>query len=82
MGGLGSGRSWCDGANETTCHYHSIDVRRWHREELLIQHQSFSWMWTRHGEKTASINVKSEEGRVIIRYRCYVVPSMRESESQ
>ncbi len=69
MGGMGSGRRWHFGANDTTDDYRSIDVRRWRRDGLLAPHQSFGWQWSRHGEVVASILARTEPGRVILAYR-------------
>jgi len=69
MGGTGSGRRWHFGASDTTDDYRSIDVRRWRRDGLLDSHQSFGWQWSRHGEVVASIQVRTEPGRVILTYR-------------
>mgnify|MGYP001821906903 CR=1 FL=1 len=69
MGGIGSGRDWYWGANDTTDDYRSIDVRRWKRDGLLSSHQSFGWQWSRDGEVAASIQVRTESDRVILTYR-------------
>ena len=69
MGGMGSGRHWHYGANDTTDDYRSIDVRRWQRDRLLAPYQSFGWQWSRNGETVASIRVRTEPGRVILTYR-------------
>ncbi len=69
MGGIGSGRRWHYSAKDTTSDYRSIDVRRWQRDGLLVPHQSFSWQWSRDGKTVASIDVRTEPGRVILTYR-------------
>jgi len=69
MGGIGSGRRWCYGANNTTDDYRRLDVRRWQRDGFLKPNHSFSWQWTRHGETVASIQVRTEAERVILTYR-------------
>jgi hypothetical protein len=69
MGGMGSGRRWHFGANDTTDDYRSIDVRRWRRDGLLDPHQSFGWQWSRRGEVVASIQVRTQPDRVILTYR-------------
>lgn len=43
-----------------------IDVRRWHREGRLRADQSFSCSWTRGGELSGSINVRTEGEAVIV----------------
>ena len=69
MGGMGSGRRWCCGTADSTCDYQRLDVRRWQREGFLEMGRSFGWQWTRNGEKVASIDVRTESGRVILSYR-------------
>ena len=69
MGGIGSGRRWHYGAKDTTIDFRAIDVRRWARDGLLSPGQVFGWNWSRHGEVVASIQVKTEPGRVILTYR-------------
>jgi hypothetical protein len=68
MGGIGSGRHWQFGA-DTTEGYRSIDVRWLKREGLLSAGVSRRITWSRGGEVTGSINVRSETGRVILDYR-------------
>lgn len=69
MGGQGSGRRWHFGASDTTEDYRSIDVRRWKRDGFLIPGQAFRWTWSRNGEVTASINVRTGTDRVFLSYR-------------
>jgi hypothetical protein len=47
----------------------SIDVRRWHREGRLCPGQYFSWSWTRGGEPSGNINVRTEANAVLLMYR-------------
>lgn len=47
----------------------SIDVRRWHREGRLQAGQYFSQSWTRSGEPTGNINVRTELDTVVLIYR-------------
>jgi len=69
MGGIGSGRHWYSGAKDTTDDYRAIDVRRWKRDGFLEPYLSFGWQWSRHGEVFASIQVRTEPGKVILTYR-------------
>lgn len=69
MGGIGSGRHWYYDEKNTTSDSPAIDVRRWHREGLLTQHQGFRWDWLCNGKIIASIRASSEPGRVILTYR-------------
>lgn len=68
MGGIGSGRRWQFGA-DTTDSYRSIDIRWLKREGLLSSGVCRNITWSRNGEVTASINVRSEPGRVFLNYR-------------
>ncbi len=69
MGGMGSGRRWHYGANDTTDDYRAIDIRRWQRDGLLAPGNAFGWQWSRRGEVVASIQARAEVGRVILSYR-------------
>ncbi len=69
MGGMGSGRRWHYGANDTTNDYRALDVRRWQQDGLLTPGCAFGWQWSRDGEVVASIQVRVETGRVILSYR-------------
>lgn len=69
MGGIGSGRRWHYGANDTTSNYRAIDVRRWKRDGLLTPGSTFNWQWTRDGEKVGSIQVRVESRSVNLIYR-------------
>lgn len=68
MGGIGSGNRHQSGKS-TTGHYRSLDIRRLQREGLLNPGQFFGWNWTRHGEQVASIQIRTEADRVILKYR-------------
>lgn len=67
MGGFGSGRR--QSGKVTTSKMRSLDVRRLQRDGLLIPGQVFRWQWTRHGEELASIQMRTENDRVILNYR-------------
>lgn len=69
MGGIGSGRYWRWDTKETTEDYRSIDIRRWHRERLLIPNQSFSRQWISDGEVASSISVRVEKNKIYLIYR-------------
>jgi hypothetical protein len=58
----GSGRSTCESCI-------SIDVRLWQRQGRLCGHQCFSWSWTRGGEPSGNIHVRTEEHAVVLIYR-------------
>ncbi len=49
--------------------YHSIDVRRWHREGRLQPGQWFSCSWTCGGEPSGSISVRTETDTVVLSFR-------------
>jgi hypothetical protein len=69
MGGSGSGRRWHYSAKNTTEGYQSIDVRWLKREGMLSPGANRRISWSRHGEVIASINVRTEHGRVFLTYR-------------
>jgi hypothetical protein len=56
------GRTTCE-----SCEW--IDVRRWHREGWLRPGQYFSCSWTRRGERTGSIMVRTEQDAVVLIYK-------------
>jgi hypothetical protein len=57
---------WC-GRRSDSCK--SIDVRRWHREGGLIAGRYYSYSWTRGGEPSGDINVRTEREAVVLIYR-------------
>jgi hypothetical protein len=69
MGGIGSGRHWQFGSKDTTNDYCQIDIRRWQRDGLLAPNNSYNLQWSRHGEVFATIQVKTEDSRVVLTYR-------------
>lgn len=66
MGGFGSGRQ---GGKGCTDDMHALTIGKIQRAERLMPGQSFAWQWTCNGEKVASINMQSEAGQVILKYR-------------
>ena len=66
MGGYSSGRH---GGKRTTNDMHVLDIRKIARAGLLQPGCSFSWQWTRGGEKIASIGLRTEIDRVVLNYR-------------
>lgn len=67
MGGYGSGRR--QRGRETTSDMRALDVRRLQREGLLTPGRCFMWKWTRDDQEIASIQIRTEAGRVILNYR-------------
>src|SRR5262249_27475947 len=57
------------GAKSTVEGCRSIDVLRWHHLGYLQHHRSFSWVWHRDNEATASIGVVAERDLVTLIYR-------------
>ena len=47
----------------------SIDVLEWHRRGYLQTPRWFSWVWTRDGERVASINVETQRYSLTLKYR-------------
>jgi len=58
--GKNGARTWVD--------YRAIDVRRWKRDGLLEPGQFFGWQWSRRGNKVASIQVQTEESKIVLSY--------------
>ena len=68
MGGMGSGWRYQGGKN-TTSDMRALDVRRLQRDGLLTPGRAFGWNWSRNCETIASIQMRTEEDRVILKYR-------------
>lgn len=67
MGGCGSGRR---PRHETVDQYRTIDVRRWHQEELLNESLAFTWRWFYDdGFDLASMRVQVLPPSVMLSYR-------------
>lgn len=57
-------------AHPGTCEsYKSIDVRDWHRRGFLHAGQRFSWSWTRGGQPSGGISVRTEANAVVLVFR-------------
>jgi hypothetical protein len=73
MGGLGSGSWYRFGKKITVEECRSLDVRRLHREGLVVSVYRFSWSWSRAGREVASIAalVEGNDGpeRVVLLFR-------------
>src|SRR5215469_4160447 len=60
----------CPWGGRTTCEScKAIDVRHWHRQGRLAAGQQFSSGWTRGGEPSGSITVRTESNAVMLIYR-------------
>lgn len=68
MGGIGSGRRY-QGGKDTTSDMRALDVRLLQRDGLLIPGRAFRWQWTRGGEEVASIQIRTEDDRVMLNYQ-------------
>jgi hypothetical protein len=68
MGGIGSGRRNQNGRDTTSDHL-SLDVRYLQREKRLTPGWASVLTWTRDGETQASIGLRTEADRVILKYR-------------
>jgi hypothetical protein len=68
MGGMNSGRR-DQGGKRITSDCHSLDVRLFQRDGVLVAGRSFTTSWMRNGKAIASIQVKVEADRVILDYR-------------
>lgn len=47
----------------------SIDVLHWNRLRFFCTPQSFPWVWTRDGKRTAFINLNTQRSFVTLKYR-------------
>lgn len=70
MGGIGSGRRWHYDAKDTTENRRKIDIRKWNKKGLLEAATSFSWQWTRDGQKVSAITVHVNNDYLTMDYRC------------
>ena len=66
MGGFGSGR-WRHG-KKTTNGYLRLDVRKLHRDGLMIPGETSNLRWSRNGKEIASIKGKMESDRMVLTY--------------
>lgn len=66
MGGSGSGRQ---PGKRSMGNMNPLDIRRLHRAGLLTPGRVFSWQWRVCGREVASIQIRSEVGRVILDYQ-------------
>lgn len=57
------------GGKRITSDCHSLDVRLFQRDGVLVVGRSFTTSWMRNGKAIASIQVKVEADRVILDYR-------------
>lgn len=69
MGGLGSGRYDRWDNKETTEDYLQIDIRKWHREGLLLPDTCFVRSWSRYGKPYSSIIVSVLSNQVVFIYQ-------------
>lgn len=69
MGGPGSGRRWHYGAADCTDDYRQLDVRQLQRAGVLAPGYVCMWNWYRGDEARASIQVRAETDRLILKYR-------------
>jgi hypothetical protein len=67
MGGFGSGRG--QHGKDTTSDMRPLDIRKLQRDGLLTPGRAFGWRWTVNGEEVASIQMRTENDRVILNYR-------------
>lgn len=68
MGGQGSGRFF-QGGKDVTSDYRALDVKQLQRDGWLLPGISFVWNWYANDEKIASIQIQTQEDRIILDYR-------------
>ncbi len=69
MGGWGSGRYWRWSTLDTVDDYRSIDIRMMKRRGWLEPNRYIGLTWSRNGEITGSINVRTYHNRVVLSYK-------------
>ena len=75
MGGPGSGQWYRWDTKPTVEHYRSIDVREWHRQQVLCPNLSFITVWQNpDGHQAASLNVTTEPEGVTLSYTYHGEP--------
>jgi len=67
MGGCGSGRH--SSGKSTTSDYRQLDIRELKRNGFMEPGRQLTLQWSRGGEVTASIDLRTELDRVILSYR-------------
>jgi hypothetical protein len=60
---------YAGGGKNTVESCRSVDVLRWNKLGYLRSPRWFSWVWTRDGERVASINVQTQHHCVTLKYR-------------
>ncbi len=65
MGGLGSGRTGARGTRGIAENYCSIDVRKWHRQGLLVDGQRFSAYWSIGLSASLHLTARVEAGCLV-----------------
>lgn len=65
MGGYGSGAR---NGSDTTEGYKALDIRRLHKNRAVVPGASIRWSWTLNGQPIASIDIQTQENRLILSY--------------
>jgi hypothetical protein len=68
MGGIGSGRYWRFNSKSLTNNYLQIDIRRWHKQKLLIPNQKFTTSWSQQNEMVSAISVETNTDQIVLSY--------------
>ncbi len=79
MGGLGSGRRWHYGANETVDDYRELSIKSLNDSGLISLGNSFTLNWRCGEQKVGSIRILVEENRLRLSYRHQVTGGEWES---
>ena len=69
MGGIGSGTSWTRIRKATTEDYHRVDIRKWHRNGLLLPGTQFVHQWTLNWRVIGEMKVHAGADDVTFSYR-------------
>ena len=68
MGGFGSGRGHSLNGKNKTNSFRSIDIRRWYKDGLLEDGNSFLWKWKFNNNTIAFIQVLTEQDQISLLY--------------
>ena len=73
MGGYGSGKSWTRVLKATTEDYYRVDIRKWHRDGLLVPGTQFVQQWTLNWKVIGEMKVHADADDVTLMYRYHDV---------
>lgn len=66
MGNLHSGRKPCPKARGLTARHLAIDIRKWHRQQLLKPGNAFRFTWKNNGAWPVTVNVRVNPDHLLL----------------